>query len=286
MQITELTTHRKPDETRDANFLRNLQKRLLEVQHDYLFDKREAEARLRVERAKADAMFLQSKLRGDGTGVTNAASDVSLRRPLSEPQPVTANPADGTHDIFEDDDDSSAGLFEILQAIPSTDVVDGVTITVRDMGLPKHWSGRTPKILLAETVHKVDRFAAISYSAISPAGRAKRATVEIRWNGNRLNHWTMEDVACHDAAQAEQYIATVALHSLMFPSLDGFALGNNATATSFRLLPAVFRDLWDELEEARRLQDDSRNRSVWAKLSVILDSKMSPSGEPVSGHHD
>ena len=87
----------------------------------------------------------------------------------------------------------------------------------------------------------------------------------------------MEDIACHDLMQAEQYISLIALHALTFPQGEGFAVGGTSAASSqtfFRLLPAVFRDLWDELEEQRRLRDDATNRAVWAKLRAILESKM------------
>jgi ATP-dependent RNA helicase DHX29 len=90
----------------------------------------------------------------------------------------------------------------------------------------------------------------------------------------------MEDVACHDETQAEAYIATVALHALTFPLTDGFQAGSSTAPgnqTFFRLLPAVFRDLWDELEAARKVRDDAINRSVWARLRTIVEPKLDPS---------
>jgi len=92
-----------------------------------------------------------------------------------------------------------------------------------------------------------------------------------------MDEWLMEDVACPDDGQAEQYIATVALHALTFPPTDGFAANVSAfpgSQTFFRLLPAVFRDLWNELEETRKIRDDKINRDVWAKLLSLVASKM------------
>lgn len=78
--------------------------------------------------------------------------------------------------------------------------------------------------------------------------------------------------------QAEQYISVVALHALTYPALEGFAAGVTSVAgggqTFFRLLPAVFRDLWDELEEKRRQEDNRINRSAWSKLRTVLDAKL------------
>ena len=87
----------------------------------------------------------------------------------------------------------------------------------------------------------------------------------------------MNDVGCHDEAQAEQYIATVALHALTYPLTDGFAASAPSSAgshTAFRLLPAVYRDLWDELEKSRKIRDEFVNRKAWAKLRDILDLKL------------
>jgi hypothetical protein len=70
----------------------------------------------------------------------------------------------------------------------------------------------------------------------------------------------------------------IALHALTFPSSEGFAVGGTSAAgggqTFFRLLPAVFRDLWDELEEKRKAEHDTINRATWAKLQSILDTKL------------
>ncbi len=92
----------------------------------------------------------------------------------------------------------------------------------------------------------------------------------------------MDDIACHDTTQAEQYIATVALHAVTFSNPEGFAIGGTAAAgsqTSFRLLPPVFRDLWDELEQKRRLDDDVTNRAIWTKICSILKPKLAPPGK-------
>jgi ATP-dependent RNA helicase DHX29 len=77
----------------------------------------------------------------------------------------------------------------------------------------------------------------------------------------------------------------VALHALTYPPSEGFATGSTSVAgagqTFFRLLPAVFRDLWDELEEQRKAEHDRINRAVWAKLRTIVEPKMQGE-QPVS----
>ncbi|OBZ78804.1 putative helicase C15C4.05 [Grifola frondosa] len=278
MEITDRTERRRHrGGNADAVFLKSLQKRLEDIRHDYFFDEEEAETHYRVERDKSDAFALQSKLRGD---LTPPASDRTRGELQEQQQPPSTIFAP---DIFEEgDDDSSGGMFDILE-MPTTETTEsGITIQIRDMALPKHWSGQTPKSLLSESVRKVDRYAAISYSCVSGSSRAKRAAVEVRWEGSRKGEWVMNDVACYDMSQAEQYVATVALHSLTFPSLEGFALGGTMAAgsqTSFRLLPGIYRDLWDELEKKRRLDDDAINRSIWGKLRSILEPKLIRDGK-------
>lgn len=283
MQISELTTHRQPTEKRDATFLRDLQRRLEEVKKDYLFDEVEAESQYRIERKRADARLLQSKLRGTAPmpSITPTTSTTPRKSDITRP---SRSSSVTTMDVFEDDDDGSVGgMFELLEAMPTTEITQsGTTVNVRDMALPKHWSGRTSKSVLQERVHKVDRFAAVTYTDISGSSRAKRAQVVIRWAGGTSESWSMDDVACYDMSQAEQYISTVALHALAFRQSEGFALGNTASTnsqTAFRLLPAIHRDLWDELEKRRLAQDDATNREIWAKLRSILAPKLSTERE-------
>lgn len=285
MQISELTTHRRPDEKRDAAFLRDLQRRLEEIKKDYLFDEVEAESQYRIERERADARLLQSKLRG--TAPRAPATHATPTTPSKANMPSAQRPRSSSVakvDVFEEDYDGSVGgMFELLEEMPATEVTEsGTTVNVRDMALPKHWSGRTSKSVLQERVHKVDRFAAVTYTDISGSSRAKRAKVIIRWAGGKSDSWSMDDVGCYDMSQAEQYISTVALHALAFRQSEGFALGNTASTTSqtaFRLLPAIHRDLWDELEKRRLAQDDAINRGIWAKLRSILEPKLSTERE-------
>ncbi|KAJ3558034.1 hypothetical protein NM688_g1149 [Phlebia brevispora] len=286
MQIADLTTHRKSNETRDAIFLRNLQRRLEQVEQDYLLDRSEAEASYQVEREKANAVALHARLRQEAPSpeserkteahaTSPRQSPANARTPESQATPQ--NVSEG-NDIFDEESDASGGLFELLEELPTTETTqEGTLVQIRDMALPKHWSGRTPRILLMDAVRKLDKYAGIEIHTISGSSRAKRAALRIRWGQGRINEWPMEDVACHDVAQAEQYVSLIALHALTFPPTEGFAVGVTSTSTNqtfFRLLPPAFRELWDELEQKRRAQHDSTNRAVWAKLKAILAPKL------------
>lgn len=279
MRLSELTTHRKTDENADASFVGMLKQRLEEVRQDYLFVEREAESAYRAERKKADDLALQSLLRGELIGSPpTARSSSHTGSPAKARSPDTIREADRAVDVFDEDNEAPGGFFELLEELPQSETTkEGVTIQIRDMPVPKGWSGKTPRTLLLELAHRTDKVANVNFSSISGASRAQRAAVRIIWQQGNISEWSMEDVACHDAIQAQQYISTVALHGLAFPSTPGFAVGGTTpinNQTSYRLLPPLYRDLWNELEEKRRAKHDCVNREIWGKLRRILEPKL------------
>ncbi|EJD52139.1 P-loop containing nucleoside triphosphate hydrolase protein [Auricularia subglabra TFB-10046 SS5] len=253
----------------DDGSLKELRARLEKTKKHYFFREKEAEALFRAQKPKADSAALQARLKGLDTKLSPAPKG-KRRAPPAGSLPSESPTADS--------DDETFGIFgSVLEEIP-TEIqgANGTTITVKDMSLPKHWAGRTPKTLLADTVSKLDRYAAITYRIIGGESRVMRAGCSIRWEGGKVDNWEMGHIGCPDTTQAEQYIATVALHSVSFVSTAGFAGGGAPTSggTHFRTLPPAFRDLWDELEAERKRAEDAQNRAVWTKLRGILDSKI------------
>ncbi|KAI9445226.1 P-loop containing nucleoside triphosphate hydrolase protein [Lactarius indigo] len=259
---------RTPSGDSEESFIEELRSRLSAVKSHYLFDQRDADAHYIPERQKLDKAFLQARLRGDPSPEVSKPSKPS--RPDTQPHSI---------DLLDSNEQEDGGLFEILDDMPSTDISEtGVTVRVRDMPLPKGKFERTSKAFLQAAVNKLDSFAVTTYHPLSSVGRAKRASLSIRWGSEKISEWTMTDVACYDTTQAEQYIATVALHALTFPTSAGFASGNSAPGsgpTFFRLLPPAYRELWDELEAARKSSDDATNRAVWAKLKGMVETRSS-----------
>ena len=255
----------------------DLHARLKAVKSHYLFDERDAKAHYLSERQKAEAAALQARLRGSPGIASIPSGTPSLPEPKGLPrQPQTKEVREDPDDIFESTEEDG-GLFEILDAMPPTEVTEtGVTVTVRDMPQPRGKFERTSKAFLQGAVDKLDSFAVTTYLCISGPSRAKRASLSVRWSSGKVSEWVMEDVACHDMTQAEQYIATVALHALTFPNFEGFSPANLArgnTQTFFRLLAPAFRDLWDELEAKRKTSGDATNRAVWSKLKKIAEAR-------------
>lgn len=77
----------------------------------------------------------------------------------------------------------------------------------------------------------------------------------------------MEDLGCHSLVEAENYIATLALHELTVVESKG-------DKSIWRTLPPAFRDLWDELDEKRKEIVDKERRTTWAMLRGIVEAKM------------
>lgn len=157
MKLDSLSGWRRAhDETADDAFVRELRVRLAAVKNHYFFDEGDAEAQYRVERQKADRLDLQAKLRANEAPVPPISPPPAKKRPapLQSPPPETPQLLS---DLFDaEGDDTPVGMFDILEPLPNEEVTDaGTTVTIRDMTLPKHWSGRTPKTLLTEIVHKV-----------------------------------------------------------------------------------------------------------------------------------
>ncbi|KAK2461815.1 hypothetical protein APHAL10511_006278 [Amanita phalloides] len=263
--------HRRADPSIDIARIAELRRRLAIVKSDYLFDENEAKARYIEECKKVEVMALRERLKG-AISLETEVPRIEQRAPSQVTTPEEPKPK--STDIFDGDDELSEGLLNILH-VPSTETTpEGTTITIKDMALPKHWSGRMPKTLLLEMVLMKDRYAAVSYNIISGDSRAKRASVNLRWDGQRTETFTMSDVACQEEGQAEQYIATIALHALSFPASNGFSGSSQSSPAFFRFLPTVYRDLWDELEVSRKEAENSRNRALWAKLRSIIELKL------------
>ena len=279
MRITDLTgSRRQKRETAEDLFLRTLKARLEEVKQHYFFREREAEVEFQKRRKDADNAALMARLRGESEAPLRSKQS---KEPKEKETPPLSGPSSASHNLLDNEEDGDSlqgGMLELLEEMPTTEPTEtGATIKVVDMSLPKGWSGKTPKSLLSDLVSKTDKYAAVVYNNMSGLSRSKRASVRVRWAGGRDDLWQMEDVACHASSQAEQYIATVALHGLTYPIDEGFrsSVGNPKGAqTSFRHLPPNFRDLWNELEVKRKEDEDKENREVWGVLSSVIDEKL------------
>lgn len=238
----------------------------------------------REERTKLDATQLAERLNSTKIDAQNEDNAPSIGRlsddhdappptvghdsPKSSSAAVSASTGgnepsangDKNTDSSEDEGGAETLFGTMLDEMPSTDTNDqGATIQVRDMALPKHFSGKTPKINLEETVRKQDRFATVLFKVIS-SSRAVRASVTIRWDGGRTQQWDMQEIACYDQKQAYNYIATVALFSI-------------STTAVHKQLPSIFRDLWDELVRQKEEEDQEAYRQQLKVYKTIVEAR-------------
>ena len=177
-------------------------------------------------------------------------------------------------DIFEDETAAEdGGLFGHMLDEPeaSTSEVEplstATTIAIRSMPIPKQYSfaGNVPKSLLRANLAKSSKQAVITYARLSGPSRAVRAGLEIRWSPTRRRVWRMDDIACESMVEAEHYVSTLALNEL---SGTGELSGLN-----WRTMPPEYRDLWEDLDVARKAKEDCGKREVWARIQEVLDQK-------------
>ncbi|PVG04614.1 P-loop containing nucleoside triphosphate hydrolase protein [Serendipita vermifera] len=284
LSLQLLKIRRTGMDLKDKKRVAEIESKLSSVKQDYLFSSRIASEELANRRAAMEAVDLKGRLqRGTGPGQlpTSTVSRLQQSKEGSEKSvsvpstPLSGSMSLGDHD-GEDEDETMFGT--LLDERPTEEVSpSGVIISIKDMGLPKQWLGKTPKSLLSEVVSKMDRYATIIFNVISGGSRAVRCSCTIRWAGRKTEEWTMQTVACYDSTQAEQYVATLALHAVTFPALPGFSAGppNTNPATYYRLLPPMFKTLWNELEVARRLEENNTNQLIWSELRDFLQRKVS-----------
>ncbi|GAA6012163.1 hypothetical protein JCM10207_005153 [Rhodosporidiobolus poonsookiae] len=280
-----------------------LKGKIKEIEGEYTFRKVDAEKLYREERTKLDAAQLAARLNGtaldsvvpglstaafststpaaNGNGLAPAAEITTSPTPNGSSSPPSPSKASTSAD------DEGGDIFgNLLDEAPAEETTEeGTTIPVRSMALPKHFSGKTPKVCLEETVRKLDKYGTVVLSVVSRS-RAVRASVTIRWSGSaaangggsaeatsngaapgpgvgRTQTFTMDDIACFSQPEAYNYIATIALFAVA-TSKEGQGMAVNKT------LPTIFRDLWDELAEKRKREDEEEYRvklKLWKAIA-------------------
>lgn len=221
------------------------------VQRDYLFNQQQAEALFAIERAKLDKQELAERLAGRARERANAVDSATTSSSAVASKTTTRAPSpqdEANGSISNGVDESMFGNMledartdsKIAEEAEPEKNSKGEIVKVRNMSLPKAYTGKTPRSLLDDALRRLDKSAKATYRLISST-RAARAVVTVRWEGGRIQQFGMDDEACENQDQAYHYVATLALFAT---SSDG---------SLHRLLPGPYRDLWDELESRKRL---------------------------------
>ena len=258
----------KPKTLEEAEIER-LEAQLKRIQLLYLFNAKKAEAEFAVERAKLDKLELAERL----AGRAQEREKETLNSP--DPQELSVDiqgspPIDGKSQqlgdtyigtLLEGPPEVATGESHLEESSGPLLNEAGSVVQVREMRLPKTYTGKTPRTLLDDALRRRDKFAKVTYRILARGTRAVRAVATVRWETGKVEQYGMDDEACENQDQAFQYAATLALFAL---SADGSA---------HRLLPPVFRDLWDELDAKSRFAAAANYEKQFALLQDLAEAR-------------
>lgn len=232
--------------------MRRLRETIADIEKEYLFDRKQAgkcppdeheltpDAILKVLRTRSRADAVEARLR----------------------QVVTPEVADTSGDSSDAEGDLFGGMLDEPSPASAAPVESSSVMPLRSMAIPKTiaFSGNTPKSLLRRGLEAT---AWTSYVKLSGHSRAVRVGLEVLWTTGRRRVWRMDEIACNDLAEAENYASTLALNEL---SGD-----RTIPAPNWRTMPPDYRQLWEELEQTRQEQEMTAKREHWAKIRTLHD---------------
>ncbi|KJZ72479.1 hypothetical protein HIM_08148 [Hirsutella minnesotensis 3608] len=265
-----------------------LEAKLQKIESDILLDKVMAEQQWRVERVNIEKQLAASRREARDSSAEEPKDSESAAN-SKEPEDDVAAEAErmAAEILADDDDDDIAGLFASL---PQTEVdpqtgksqtvmnsANGSRLLIRDFG---EWSGIKPRRVLEEACRSRDASVKIVYEIVSDATFASRQSVDVLWTkpqeppqsepGSDVEiiadqtraTFIMTGVATPNPKQSEAYVATAALFHIF---------SGNAREEKVALrLPPVWRDLWNEMAEAKKDRLDSEDRKVVKSLRTLV----------------
>ncbi|KFA74491.1 hypothetical protein S40288_08510 [Stachybotrys chartarum IBT 40288] len=270
-----------------------LEAKLRKIESDVLFDKFDAEQQWRVKRIEIEQRLATGKK--EALAKAEASSD---QHEVPDPEKTEQDDVNAEADRIAaeilaedpDDDDDIAGLFASLpqnEVNPVTgeaqtvfNSADGSKIVVRDFG---KWSGISPQRALEEACRSRDASVKINYTLVSDVSFACRHEVDVTWTKPQEDPQPTEvpdvkitidpmrftlrmvGIATPDSKQSEAYVATSALFYLFSSSAKEEKVGLR--------LPPTWRDLWQELAEAKRSHAFAQDRAVVRELRALVQKR-------------
>lgn len=256
----------------------HLMAKIQKIKSDLLFDEDKADSRwaeIRIDLAQEAAERKRLGIGHDGEqqkSTPNVPSGVNL--------------AESNHGD-DDAEDILGGFFTSLPdtatdpdtglSIMSVASQEGSDIEVRDFG---KWTGLSPRRVLEEACKARDSASRVTYKLVSASSFSNRYLVEVKWSrlqepmiaisADQLNCQSdarsskieMVSISCPTEAQAEAYISTVAMFMI-------FASSPKEEKVHLRL-PSTWRDLWKELSQLKKDQDEAADRQVLRELRSII----------------
>ncbi|OXB39837.1 DEAH box polypeptide 36, partial [Cryptococcus neoformans] len=248
--------------------IRRLKDKISRVEKEYMFTRKNADAILKVLRNQRDVAAIAAKFKGASMHDANQAETDSPPETTQNDSLVgeKTNLMDGSSD---EEGDIFGGMLDEPTTLPDTEAETSTSthITVRSMPIPKQMSfaGTIPKNVLKAALAKQTKQVVISYVNLSGASRAARAGLEIGWQGGGRKVWKMDDIACDDMVEAENYVSTLALSDL--------EAEKTVAGVNWRTMPPSYRELWEELKVKRKEREDESRRGIWKMIKGIWDKK-------------
>lgn len=279
------------DDEDDADLaIAKLEAKLNKIETDILFDKTMAEQTWKVERVILERRLAATKQVAQPATSGEAKTSEQPAESESSDDDIAAEAERMAAEILAENDESDGDIAGLFASLPQHEVdsttgktqtvinsPDGTKLVLRDFG---KWTGVSPRRILEEACRSRDAAVKIEYTVASEATFASRQSIDIWWTkaqeppqsvpesdveviaDQTRFAFTMVGVAAPDSKQSEAYIATSALFHV-------FSGNTREEKVSLRL-PSVWKDLWNEMAEAKKNQLDSQDRDALRSLRTLV----------------
>ncbi|KAH0173909.1 ATP-dependent RNA helicase A, partial [Aureobasidium melanogenum] len=275
-----------------------LQQRLKSIESDVLFDKDLADMRWIEERNQILQNQSERKrfnLAGEVKEKKEADETLHNTPRESATDDVMAEAEAAAQQLLDEmgeDDEMLGGMFGEATEGASHDAASGQTdnvdsnLTIRNFG---KIIGINPRRTFEEACRSRDSGAKVSYKMVSATTYNSRHSVTVQWSkdqdiidgsftpdvtvasSDRRTVVTMTKIACPETLQSEGYVSTAALFLL-------FSNSPKEEKSALRLPPA-FRDLWQELVNARQEKRDNADRETVKSLRELVKGQAEEDGD-------
>ncbi|PYI15552.1 ATP dependent RNA helicase [Aspergillus violaceofuscus CBS 115571] len=255
-----------------------VQRKIASIENDVLFDRHEAEYKWRekLDDLRKEAAFARRTEPEEKPPVEEVAEKEQSEEKKTEldgdaaPLDSIGEDADLLGDMFGSEEPT-------LELGVITEELSKAAIKTRDFG---KWAGLSPRRVLEETCKARDTGCKVTYKDCSSSSHMNRHAVEVRWskpqeipfpfqwestthNSNSYATFvSMDKVATPTSQQAEAFVSTLALF-ILFPQ-------TSKEGKAYLRLPAVWRDLYTEFANAKKLQEDEADKKTVKDLRKLL----------------
>ncbi|KAE8145083.1 P-loop containing nucleoside triphosphate hydrolase protein [Aspergillus avenaceus] len=267
----------------DANDpqITKLRRKIAGIENDVLFDRKEAEHywKEKLDDLRKEAAFLRQNPPNGHTSEELEDKDQSAEKDT-----------DNRTDFQPVDDEETADLlgdmFQAEEPVLETGIIleelNKAAINVRDFG---KWTGLSPRKVLEDTCKARETGCTIVFRDFSPAPHLNKKAVEVRWSkpqevpssflwatathksGPYATFVSMDTIATPTTQQAEAFVSTLALFVLFSP--------NSKEGKAYLRLPAVWRELWTEFSNAKKVQEDEADKETVKQLKKLVQDNHS-----------